>query len=84
MKHLFFSSGYSLQNGLNNLENRYWLKPIGGLTGNRPNQYYITSLGGGTGLREIVIPTAPGVRFPHQPPSQRSLRHQLHFRLFNI
>jgi two-component system, chemotaxis family, chemotaxis protein CheY len=32
------------------------------------------SLGGGTGLRGTMIPTAPGVLSPHQPPSQRSLR----------
>ncbi len=26
--------------------------------------------GGGTGSKEAMIPTAPGVWFPHQPPSQ--------------
>ena len=40
-------------------------------------EHLITVHGGGTGFRGTVIPPAPGVWSPHQPPSQRSLRHQI-------
>jgi len=45
--------------------------------GNPYNRSCITVHGGGTCTGETMIPTAPGVWFPHQPPSQWSLRHQI-------
>ena len=43
--------------------------------GNTRIERHHMSLGGGTGHRGTTISTAPGVWSPHQPPSQRSLRH---------
>jgi len=60
----------------NNLEIKYSRKSQKGETHDRYTQHLITIHGGGTGFRGTVIPPAPGVWFPHQPPSQRSLRHQ--------